>query len=53
MIETENKIKSDKTALAKLREENNQLTKMLEKHERMLQETEEATAMNNDLRNYE
>ena len=53
MIETENRIKSDKTAVNKLRAENTDLQKMLEKHERLLNDTEEAKAMNEDLKNME
>ena len=53
MIETENRIKSDKTAMNKLRAENTDLQKMLEKHERLLNDTEEAKAMNEDLKNME
>ena len=53
MIETENRIKSDKTAINKLRDENTNLKKMLEKHQQLLHDTEEAAAMNDDLKNME
>jgi len=49
MLETENKIKSDKRILAKLREENTNLQKLHDKAEKMRFESEEAQMMNDDL----
>ena len=42
MLETENRIKSDKKTIAKLKEEQLSLTKMLDKHEKLLEESNEA-----------
>ena len=39
MNETENRVKTDKKTLAKLRDDNTQLNKMLEKHEKLLIES--------------
>lgn len=49
MNETENRIKSDQKTLAKLEKENVQLVRMLEKHEKMLEKSDEAQAKSNDL----
>ena len=42
MNETENTMKSDKKTLLKIKEDNSSLHKLLEKHEKLLQESEEA-----------
>ena len=49
MLETENRIKSDKKTISKLKEEQLSLTKMLDKHEKLLEESNEAQAKNSDL----
>ena len=47
MIDTEKRIRSNRTAIAKLREDNEALNKMVEKHEKLLDVTETETAGNN------
>ena len=51
MLETENRIKSDKKTIAKLKEEQLSLTKMLDKHEKLLEDSNEAQAKSADLKN--
>ena len=51
MNETENRIKSDKKALAKVTTENKSLHAMLQKHEKMLQDSEEVNTKAQDLSN--
>ena len=53
MIETEKRIRSDRTTIAKLREENASLNKMVVKHEKLLDSTETEVAGNNQLENME
>ena len=49
MNETENTMKSDKKTLLKIKEDNSSLHKLLEKHEKLLQDSEEAQTKNADL----
>ena len=51
MNETQNRIKTDKKTLSKLKDENQSLVKMLEKHERLLEKSDEAVSKNADLTN--
>ena len=49
MIETEARIRSDKTYVNKLKEENASLNKILEKHEKLLEESIETNRMSDHL----
>ena len=50
MNETQNKVKTNKKTLVRLRKENEEATKMLDKHERLLQDSEELQAKSQDLK---
>lgn len=49
MLETEARIRSDKTFVNKLKEENGSLNKILEKHEKLLHESIETNKMSSNL----
>lgn len=50
MLETESRLKSDKTIFVKLREDNQAMNKVIEKHLKLLHGAEEADALNTGLK---